>query len=187
MSVLPFVRGVDFSRNQFKLDQFQTKMAEMSNLRWLRLNRSQLGSLPDEIDQFQKLEVLTIAHNKMTALHSGNLPALSSLRVVSVSHNNLRDSGLPSELFTLKELHTLDMSYNNLTKIPDELLKSKSLIVLDLSHNKVSTIPGALLIQLTGVEYFDLSHNELQSLPPQLRRMEHLKHLVISHTPDHTH
>jgi Leucine-rich repeat (LRR) protein len=183
MSVLPFVRGVDFSRNQFKLDQFQRKMAEMSNLRWLRLNRSQLGSLPDEIDQFQKLEVLTIAHNKMTALHSGNLPALSSLRVVNVAHNNLRDSGLPSELFTLKELHTLDMSYNNLTKIPDELLKSKSLIVVDLSHNKVSTIPGALFIQLTGVEYLDLSHNELQSLPPQLRRMEHLRHLNLANNP----
>lgn len=85
-------------------------------------------------------EVLTIAHNKMTALHSGNLPALSSLRVglplhstspscfplpllppllpslyssrswsqvVNVAHNTLRDSGLPSELFTLKGLHTL--------------------------------------------------------------------------------
>jgi Leucine-rich repeat (LRR) protein len=183
MSVLPFVRGVDFSRNEFKLDQFQTKVAEMSNLRWLRLNRSQLGSLPDEIDQFQKLEVLTLAHNKMTALHSGNLPALSSLRVVNVAHNNLRDSGLPSELFTLRGLHTLDMSYNNLSKIPEELLKSKNLIVLDLSHNKISSIPGALFIQLTGVEYLDLSHNELQSLPPQLRRMEHLKQLNLANNP----
>ena len=89
MSVLPFVRGVDFSRNEFKVslprterasgtcptsdtrlivhtvtscltlqkDQFMEKMGEMRNLRWLRLNRSQLGALPDEIDQFQKLVI----------------------------------------------------------------------------------------------------------------------------------
>ena len=105
MSVLPFVRGVDFSRNQFKvsfspvenhqqslnsttfytlctivvcyeyraqLDQFQTKMAEMSNLRWLRLNRSQLGSLPDEIDQFQKLVCISpyvYLDNMQTSIH----------------------------------------------------------------------------------------------------------------------
>ena len=36
-------------------DQFVETVSEMSNLRWLRLNRSQLCSLPDEIDRFQKL------------------------------------------------------------------------------------------------------------------------------------
>ena len=34
---------------------FSEKVAEMSNLRWLRLNRSQLSLLPEEIDKFNKL------------------------------------------------------------------------------------------------------------------------------------
>ena len=59
-----------------QLDQFQTKMAEMSNLRWLRLNRSQLGSLPDEIDQFQKLVCVLLA-----SCGSGrDTPSLSTVR-----------------------------------------------------------------------------------------------------------
>ena len=74
-SVLPFVRGVDFSRNEFPVSsgsswpvvhrqsflstiqngRFSPKVTEMSNLRWLRLKWSNLSQLPKEIDQFKKL------------------------------------------------------------------------------------------------------------------------------------
>ena len=61
MEYMPVVTGIlklvhaSFSFLYIQKDKFVDKMTEMSSLRWLRLNRSQLGSLPDEIDQFQKL------------------------------------------------------------------------------------------------------------------------------------
>ena len=36
-------------------DGFNDKVSEMSNLRWLRLKRTQMKSLPEEIDRFSKL------------------------------------------------------------------------------------------------------------------------------------
>ena len=36
-------------------DGFNDKVAEMSNLRWLRLKKTQMKSLPEEIDRFSKL------------------------------------------------------------------------------------------------------------------------------------
>jgi len=177
-SVLPFVRGVDFSRTQFKDGHFCDKVTEMSNLRWLRLNRTQLSLLPEEMDKFSKLEVLTISHNKLKELHRGNLPSILSLRVVNVSHNMLRDSGLPSDLFKVKDLATLDLSCNELTKVPEDLFHAKNIIVLSLSNNRITSIPGALFVNLSGVQHMDLSNNDLQSLPPQLRRLEHLQYFV---------
>ena len=97
-SVLPFVRGVDFSRNVFEVciairdnlgtytlrentrvectqqrscwqsathyhvthkctqdGRFVEKVLEMSNLRWLRLNRTDLTALPEDVEKFSKL------------------------------------------------------------------------------------------------------------------------------------
>lgn len=71
-SVLPFVRGVDFSRVQFQViiviclyylylilfnknGSLEDKVRDMSNLRWLRLNRAQFRELPEDIDCFSKL------------------------------------------------------------------------------------------------------------------------------------
>ena len=61
---------------------------------------------------------------------------------MNASHNALRDSGLPSDLFKVKELVTLDLSHNSLTKVPEDMVKAKNLIVISLSHNKISSMPG---------------------------------------------
>lgn len=74
------------------------------------------------------------------------LPPSLSLQVVNASHNALRDSGLPSDLFKVKELVTLDLSHNCLTKVPEDMDKAKNLIVISLSHNKISTMPGAVSV-----------------------------------------
>ena len=44
----------------------------------------------------------------------------------------------------MKELVTLDLSHNSLTKVPEDMVKAKNLIVISLSHNKISTMPGAV-------------------------------------------
>ncbi|XP_014393899.1 PREDICTED: protein flightless-1 homolog [Myotis brandtii] len=52
----------------------------MTSLRWLKLNRTGLCYLPEELAALQKLEHLSVSHNHLTTLH-GELSSLPSLRV----------------------------------------------------------------------------------------------------------
>jgi len=55
--VLPFVRGIDLSKNDLHTG-FPSRIKSMTNLRWLRLDRSNLSKVPDEIATLSKLEHL---------------------------------------------------------------------------------------------------------------------------------
>ena len=58
----------------------------------------------------------------------------------------MRDSGIPSDLFKMRELVTVDLSHNSLSRVPEDLVQAANLIVLSLSHNKISSVPGAVSV-----------------------------------------
>ncbi|XP_038064629.1 protein flightless-1 homolog isoform X2 [Patiria miniata] len=180
--VLPFVRGVDLSRNNFKSDLFPKDVADMSSLRWLRLNKTSLEMLPDELSSLSKLEHLHMARNNLIQIH-GDLPTLQCLRTINVRHNKIRNSGIPNDIFTLDDITVVDFSYNQLSGIPEELEMAKSLLVLNLNHNNISSIPQQLFINLTDLIYLNISDNKLETLPPQLRRLGNLQTLILDNNP----
>ncbi|XP_036307731.1 protein flightless-1 homolog isoform X5 [Pipistrellus kuhlii] len=189
--VLPFVRGVDLSGNDFKTSltintpqggYFPENVKAMTSLRWLKLNRTGLCYLPEELAALQKLEHLSVSHNNLTTLH-GELSSLPSLRAIVARANSLKNSGVPDDIFKLDDLSVLDLSYNQLTECPRELENAKNMLVLNLSHNSIDTIPNQLFINLTDLLYLDLSENHLESLPPQMRRLVHLQTLVLNGNP----
>lgn len=180
--VLPFIRGVDLSGNDFKGGYFPEHVKSMSSLRWLKLNRTGLCYLPEELASLQKLEHLSVSHNSLTTLH-GELSSLPNLRAVVARANNLKNSGVPDDIFQLDDLSVLDLSYNQLTEIPRDLENSRNMLVLNLSHNDIDSIPNQLFINLTDLLYLDLSDNKLDSLPPQMRRLVHLQTLVLNNNP----
>ncbi|XP_030381429.1 protein flightless-1 [Scaptodrosophila lebanonensis] len=181
MSVLPFVRGIDFTKNDFS-KTFPNSMRQMSRVQWLNLDRTQLQEIPEELGHLQKLEHLSLNHNNLDKLF-GELTELACLRSLDLRHNHLKNSGIPPELFLLEELTTLDLSHNNLKEVPEGLERAKNLIVLNLSHNQIETIPAPLFIHLTDLIFLDLSHNRLETLPPQTRRLVNLKTLDLSNNP----
>uniref|UniRef100_A0A3P8WVE8 Protein flightless-1 homolog n=1 Tax=Cynoglossus semilaevis TaxID=244447 RepID=A0A3P8WVE8_CYNSE len=180
--VLPFIRGVDLSGNDFKGGYFPEHVKCMSSLRWLKLNRTGLCYLPEELASLQKLEHLSVSHNNLTTLH-GELSSLPNLRAVVARANNLKNSGVPDDIFQLDDLSVLDLSYNQLTEIPRDLENSRNMLVLNLSHNSIDSIPNQLFINLTDLLYLDLSDNKLDSLPPQMRRLVHLQTLILNNNP----
>ncbi|XP_060882719.1 protein flightless-1 homolog isoform X1 [Labrus mixtus] len=180
--VLPFIRGVDLSGNDFKGGYFPEHVKSMSSLRWLKLNRTGLCYLPEELASLQKLEHLSVSHNSLTTLH-GELSSLPNLRAVVARANNLKNSGVPDDIFQLDDLSVLDLSFNQLTEIPRDLENSKNMLVLNLSHNGIDAIPNQLFINLTDLLYLDLSDNKLDSLPPQMRRLVHLQTLILNNNP----
>ncbi|KAL7745344.1 hypothetical protein ACLKA6_015362 [Drosophila palustris] len=181
MSVLPFVRGVDFTKNDFS-KTFPSSMRQMTRVQWLTLDHTQLQEIPEELGQLQKLEHLSLNHNKLEKLF-GELTELANLRSLDLRHNQLKNSGIPPELFHLEDLTTLDLSHNRLKEVPEGLERAKNLIVLNLSYNQIESIPTPLFIHLTDLIFLDLSHNRLETLPPQTRRLINLKTLDLSNNP----
>ncbi|XP_044159287.1 protein flightless-1 homolog [Bufo gargarizans] len=180
--VLPFIRGVDLSGNDFKGGYFPEHVRSMSSLRWLKLNRTGLCYLPEELSSLHKLEHLSVSHNSLTTLH-GELSSLPCLRAIVARANSLKNSGIPDDIFQLDDLSVLDLSYNQLTECPRELENAKNMLVLNLSHNSIDNIPNQLFINLTDLLYLDLSDNKLDSLPPQMRRLVHLQTLILNNNP----
>ncbi|XP_063791018.1 protein flightless-1 homolog [Pseudophryne corroboree] len=180
--VLPFIRGVDLSGNDFKGGYFPEHVRSMSSLRWLKLNRTGLCYLPEELSSLHKLEHLSVSHNNLTTLH-GELSSLPCLRAIVARANSLKNSGIPDDIFQLDDLSVLDLSYNQLSECPRELENGKNMLVLNLSHNSIDSIPNQLFINLTDLLYLDLSDNKLDSLPPQMRRLVHLQTLILNNNP----
>lgn len=54
--VLPFVRGIDFTKYNLDEDNNQIRhLEDMQRLRWLRINSVGISSLPNEISTLKKL------------------------------------------------------------------------------------------------------------------------------------
>ncbi|XP_006901250.1 PREDICTED: protein flightless-1 homolog isoform X2 [Elephantulus edwardii] len=195
--VLPFVRGVDLSGNDFKGGYFPENVKAMTSLRWLKLNNTGLCYLPEELAALQKLEHLSVSHNHLTTLH-GELSSLPSLRAIVARANSLKNSGVPDDIFKLDDLSVLDLSYNQLTECPRELENAKNMLVLNLSHNR--QLPAMLALQtlhlkntqrtqsnlptslegLSNLTDVDLSCNDLARVPECLYTLSSLRRLNLS-------
>jgi hypothetical protein len=75
------------------------------------------------------------------------------------------------------------LSFNDLNEVPNNLEEVKSLLVLNLSNNHITNVPNHLFINLTDLVYLDLSSNKIEIIPPQLRRLVHLKTLILNDNP----
>uniref|UniRef100_A0AAZ3QXN2 Gelsolin-like domain-containing protein n=1 Tax=Oncorhynchus tshawytscha TaxID=74940 RepID=A0AAZ3QXN2_ONCTS len=169
--VLPFIRGVDLSGNDFKGGYFPEHVKSMSSLRWLKLNRTGLCYLPEEVAALQKLEHLSVSHNSLTTLHvvththTHTLSEMGSGAVVARA-NNLKNSGVPDDIFQLDDLSVLVRRSVCLSVYPRDLENSKNMLVLNLSHNSIDAIPNQLFINLTD-----------------LLRLVHLQTLILNNNP----
>ncbi|XP_064101883.1 protein flightless-1-like [Macrobrachium nipponense] len=181
-TVLPFVRGIDLTKNDFRNTGIPHSIEEMSSLRWLRVNNTGINKVPDEIGNLQKLEHLSLKNNNIDKLH-GAVTHLPCLRSLNVRHNKLKKSCIPKELFHMDDLTTLDFSHNNLGEIPEGLEEAKSLLVLNLSNNDIEEIPAQVFVNCTDLLYLNVGDNRLETFPPQIRRLVHLQTLILNNNP----
>ncbi|XP_057311886.1 protein flightless-1 homolog [Hydractinia symbiolongicarpus] len=181
VGVLPFVRGIDLSKNDFH-SSFPSRITSMTNLRWLRVDRSNLTKVPPEIGNLTKLEHLSLVKNNLNSLQI-NVENLPNLKVINVRHNNLKNASIPDEVFALDDLLTVDLSHNDIIEIPEELENASELLVLNLSNNRVTQIPNQLFMHLTDLIFMDVSNNLLETIPPQLRRLTNLQTLILNNNP----
>lgn len=136
---------------------------------------------PGAFITLSSLQILDLSLNVIEMLPKERLQGLHQLTGLNVSHNNLRDlEDFPQDLGLLT---TLDLSYNQLTKIDLETFGYLfGLKELYLTANRLATIPMDSFKALRKLEVLDIVRNNFEVVPLKaLRPLEtHIKHLRIA-------
>ncbi|XP_013414506.1 uncharacterized protein LOC106176581 [Lingula anatina] len=93
-------------------------ITELSYMKELHLDSNKLKYVPERVFYNKALQKLTVNKNCITAIHVPEAEALedSSLKVLEVSNNKLTE--VDSSLALFGRLESLDLSYNNISKLP---------------------------------------------------------------------
>ena len=101
---------------------------------------------------------------------------------LQILHLDLRQNDLTllesSPLFSLPQLHSLDLRHNKIQHLPDDIQSLQKLKALRLDQNYLSYLPKTMW-KLTGLEVLTLGKNSLFAVPVEIAELKKLKTLVI--------
>lgn len=86
---------------------------------------------------------------------------------------------IPSEVFELEYLQTLDLSENNIAAIPPKIAQLKNLKTLVLRKNNISSLPEEIG-ELSNLSHLILGYNYLNDLPKSFARLQKLRELHLT-------
>ncbi|XP_058071106.1 receptor-like protein 15 [Magnolia sinica] len=200
-SRLSKLEHLDLTSNLFN-ESILPYLGSLSSLKSLSLGYNQFGFPHSSLDvmgnsppiilytsfemlsRLGNLEQLDLGVNRLNRSILPYLGALSSLKSLDLSGNNLEGCFPSKELASLSKLEVLDLGYNGLngSVFLQELANLSKLEVLDLGYNQLN---GSLFLQdlcnLENLQELDLQGNELEgSLPPCLSNLSSLQLLDLS-------
>ena len=153
-SMLPTtLEAMDMSNNIITTWRTPSPGISVPSLRRINLSNNFASVIEDGFfDTFPNLGTLDVSNNLLGEILSKDemgliFKALDRLKKLDLSSNKI--SYIPDKLLSnLKNLSTLHLSYNGISKIDHSFAQLSSLITLDLQQNKISTLPTELLQQM---------------------------------------
>lgn len=155
----------------------------------LRKNQSTIPSekLTPEItsleiigDSIQKIP--SLSHLKSCQYLSLNAPELIQLNELPPNLTVLKLRGTRTIPQDLPCIHTLGLSYIQLTPFPLDFKIPTSVLTLNLNGNKLSEIPEGLF-DCVNLQRLNLDNNEIVSLPSRFFEIKDLVHLSLDNNP----
>ncbi|XP_047435002.1 vasorin-like [Mugil cephalus] len=148
----------------------------------LKLQGNQLTSLPSI--RFPRLLLLDLSYNNIPALGPSDLhtPHLEALKIASLGLTSVDEDLIAS----LKNLHELDISTNQLDEVPQALKQDslKGLIKLSLAANPLGELRVEDFQKLSGLQDLDVSGLNLQGFPHSFfQTFPRLMHLTAAENP----
>lgn len=122
---------VNLDRNE--LEEFPAELTTLTGLKWLRLNRNRLSTLPD-LSPLVNLRRIYLKGNRFTAVPEA-LKSLPALTDVDLSQNPI--SEVPAWLVEMKGLENVSFSDTRVTKLPEDLSGWRNLTSLQLGGLKI--------------------------------------------------
>ena len=86
---------------------------------------------------------------------------------------------IPEEVFELKQIKVLNLSYNKIKQLPESIGNLSNLTKLDLSKNRLSYLPESIG-NLSNLTELDLSKNQLSHLSESIGNISNLTKLDLS-------
>lgn len=176
---MPLDRTLDLSSRQLR--RLPVAACVFDELVKLYLSDNNLSSLPAELQNLRKLQLLALDFNCFEELPAAvcKLPQLSILYL-----GNNRLYYLPRELRALKELSTLWLETNCFTVFPEVLCELPNLKTLHLGYNQIPSVPKELS-RLEELRSIWLAGNELAEFPPVLLEMHFLAVIDVDRNKIH--
>ncbi|CAL8357976.1 unnamed protein product [Lota lota] len=165
---MPFDRTVDLSSRQLR--RLPSPVCVFGELIKLYLSDNNLNSLPPEVQNLRKLQLLALDFNCFDELPEV-VCRLTHLNILYLGNNRLYR--LPRELEDLKELNTLWLETNCFTHFPQVVCELSNLKTLHLGYNQIRSLPQELggLLELRSIW---LAGNQLSDFPSVLLEMQFL-------------
>ncbi|KAG5673372.1 hypothetical protein PVAND_003428 [Polypedilum vanderplanki] len=150
-----------------------TKNTDWGLIKSLELNQNAMSGL-------KQLTILELTESNIRVIPDGFYCPLTNLQVLNLTHNRIRstenlgflsgDECSGSANSALKEIHTLDLSWNELRVIPENWAVSKlrRLQHLNLQHNNISELSSETLLGLSALRSLNLSYNHIDQLPSDI-------------------
>lgn len=123
---------VNLDRNE--LEEFPAELTTLTGLKWLRLNRNRLSTLPD-LSPLVNLRRIYLKGNRFTQVPEA-LKSLPALTDVDLSLNPI--SEVPAWLVEMKGLENVSFSDTRVTKLPEDLSGWRNLTSLQLGGLRLS-------------------------------------------------
>ncbi|XP_040013613.1 vasorin b [Xiphias gladius] len=152
----------------------------LEHLLELKMQGNQLTSLPAL--SMPRLLLLDLRFNVLPTLGPSDLqtPNLESLKLGGVGLTSLNKELISS----LKNLHELDISENQLESFPTVLKETQGLIHLSLAGNPMGPLKVQDLENLGELQELDISSLSLQGLPEEFSQLfPHLRKLTVAENP----
>ncbi|KAG7493858.1 fibromodulin-like [Solea senegalensis] len=109
-----------------------TSLKALTSLTMLDISSNQLTKVPESLPE--NLHQLYLEFNSIDSVPEGFLNRFTQLQYVRMSHNQIKDNGIPPNTFNVTGLVELDLSFNKLERIP---LVSATLQHLYLQANQI--------------------------------------------------
>ncbi|CAL5335563.1 unnamed protein product [Camellia sinensis] len=168
--------------------QIPDSLGNMSQLTLLYLYGNNLnGQIPDSLGYMSQLTLLYLFSNQLTGTIPSSLFALPLLANIDLSNNKLQGP-IPGLVYEHQNLTSLSVSSNNLSGVVDldKLLKLKNLISLDLSYNGLLlSINNSVNSTLTNFDTIKLASCNLSEFPNFLKEQASLYSLDLSNNKIH--
>ena len=163
-------------------DSIPPELGDLSRLEVLSIYGNELtGRIPPELGKLKKVRELSLSGNELEGPIPPEIGGMVSVDTMWLSGNNL-SGPLPAEFGNLVNLEQLAIFENELSgPLPAEFGKLKKLKDLFAVDNKFEGPLPAELGDMTALEDLSLARNQITgSIPPELGKLQNLKALGLN-------
>lgn len=176
-------RKLNLSHSELDANRLEEIIAEKETRACQEINHllaanNLLSRVPDIVSNLSNLTRLDFSNNSINLVCDA-ITSLMSLTHLYLRNNEITDNDLPKDMIGLRNLHTLNLSGNHLTRFPAQLLDISSMRNLFLGANNINEVPSSIN-RLRRLRLLYLGGNELNYLPSEIGELPYLQILLLS-------